>query len=106
MHVTQIEIRGIDQRAVTIFSSDFKSPERRFSKRILDRSPLVTVVAVRAEFLVRRYQQNLRTRALESHDVALSQLPSIQTDIVGTDSSRQRFNVKKLSIPLVDLQPN
>ena len=95
MHVAQIEIRGIDQGASALFRRDFKSPHRRFGEGVFHRTSLVSIVAVCAIAFVRRNQQHARPDALESHDMRLAHLSAIQTDIVRSDSRRQRFDVEK-----------
>src|SRR6266850_454696 len=106
MRVAQVKGGGVDQRPAAFFGRNFKSPQRRFGKSVFDRAAFVGVVAVRTKAVVRCYQQNAGPGAFEAHDVTLAKLASIQTDIVRTDGGGQRLNIKKLGIPLVDLQPD
>src|SRR5437763_9709848 len=104
--IRQIKSRRVYERAIAIFGRDFKSPQRRFGERIFDSASFVGALAGGAIGLIRGNQQNLRPDAFEAHDVVLSELATVQADVVRSDSCRQRLDVEKLRIPFVDLQPN
>ena len=89
MEIAKIKRGRIDQGAITFLCGDFKSPQSRFSKRVFDSTPLISVVAVGAIALVRYDQQNARAGPLEAHDVALTKLSSIQTDIIRSNARGQ-----------------
>src|ERR1044072_3439686 len=82
VHVAEIKVGGIDQRAIAFFGADFKSTHGRFGESILHRASLVGVVALSAISLVRSYEQNTRADAFEADDVLLANLTSVQANIV------------------------
>ncbi len=89
MRVTQIKRRRIDQRASSFFRRDFKAPQSRFSESVSDRAPLISVVTVGAERVVRCYQKDAGTGALEAHDVALTKLAPIKTEVIRSNAGGQ-----------------
>ena len=106
MNVTQIKRGRIHQDAIAFFGAHLETPQRRFSECVFHGPPLIGVIAVSAECVVLSDQQNARTRAFEAHDIGLTKLPSIQTNVIRADASGQRFDIKKFRIPLIDLEPN
>src|SRR5258706_186998 len=82
MSIAQKERGGVDQRPIAFFGADFKSPQSRFRESVLHRASFVSVVAVRAVTIVRCDQKHARPGPFKTHDIALSQLAAIQTDII------------------------
>src|SRR6059058_3436668 len=54
--IPQIKSRRVHERAIAIFGRDFKSPERRFGKRIFHRASFVGTLAGGAVGLIRSNQ--------------------------------------------------
>ena len=82
MKVAQVERCCIYQRAIAFFGGDFKSPQDGFCERIFYRASFISTFAFGAEAFVRSNQQNAGASTLESHDVMLSELTSIQTEVI------------------------
>ena len=89
MRVAQVKARGVNQRPIAVFGGDFKTPEGRFREGVLDGAAFVGVVAVGAKSVIRSDQQNARSGSFETHDVAVTELAAIQTDIVRSDPGGQ-----------------
>ena len=89
MCVAQIKTRGVDQRTIAVFGSDFKTPQRRFRKSVFHGAALVGIVAIGAKGVIRSRQQHAWPGSFKTHDVAIAELAAIQTDIVRSDSRRK-----------------
>src|SRR6185503_3664515 len=105
VNVAQEEARRIYQNTIAIFGGNFESPERRFGKCIFHCQALVGIVGAGAETIVRRHQQDTWSNAIEPNDIAITELGAIEANVVPSNTGGQRFNVKKLGVPLVDLEP-
>ncbi len=89
MRVINEERRGIDDCRVTGFDI-FESPDNGARKGLVDRSPLVPVVARRTVLQIVFDKQHLRPAANKTHDTRGAELAAVQADIVGAHAARQR----------------
>src|SRR5689334_17238185 len=106
MNVAKEKVRGVDEHTSAFFRGDFKAPERRLRERVFHCVTFVRVVGDGAKIIVRRDEQHAWTTAIEAHDRAGAELTAIESDVVRTDAGGQGFNVEKLAVPLVDLEPD
>src|SRR5512132_2387391 len=106
MNVAYVKTRRIDEDVIAFFSRVLEPPQRRFCERVAYCQTLVGIVCRCAKVVVGRNQQDARAGAIESNDSAPAELAAIETDVVRSDSRGERLDVEKLSVPLIDLEPD
>ncbi len=103
MRVPDQEVGRIDQHRAVALPDGLETPDHRARKRLVDRRLLERIVAGRSIAEIVFDQQHLRPRTLERNDLCRSQLPAVETDIVGADAARHRRLVQEFLVEIVDL---
>src|SRR5947207_4374430 len=88
MNIAQVECCRVNEHAISFFSSDVKSPQGRFCESVFYGDTFVGIVADRAKIVIRCDQQDTWSTAIETHDRAVAELSTIETNLVLANTRR------------------
>jgi len=100
------EITGVDQNPAVGFGRHGEAPQNADGKRLLHREPFVRIVGFGPVGIVGLHQEHPGANALEADDALSTQLPTIQPDVIGPDTSGEGHGIDQLLLQDRDLEPH